>query len=68
MRGGDGALLREAGGALRRTARKPGAYHDRLIERPSVARVLKEAEPFFQMVPIENKPTLAKASAGSASG
>jgi glutathione S-transferase len=37
------------------------AYHDRLIERPSFARVLKEAEPFFPMVPIENKPTIAGA-------
>ncbi len=42
------------------------AYHDRLIERPSIARVLKEAEPFFQMVPIENKPKIEKASVGSA--
>ncbi|MEH2624361.1 glutathione S-transferase [Bradyrhizobium sp. AZCC 1719] len=29
------------------------AYLERLKERPSVARVLKEAEPYFQMVPKE---------------
>jgi glutathione S-transferase len=27
------------------------AYLDRLKERPSYARVLKEAEPYFKMVP-----------------
>ena len=30
------------------------AYLERLKARPSVARVLKEAEPYFQMVPKEN--------------
>jgi glutathione S-transferase len=35
-------------------------YRARLLARPSYARALKEAEPFFQYVPLENKPSLAK--------
>jgi len=30
------------------------AYFERLNARPSVARVMKEAEPYFAMVPKEN--------------
>ena len=30
------------------------AYFERLKTRPSFARVLKDAEPYFQMVPKEN--------------
>jgi glutathione S-transferase len=33
------------------THRNAAAYLDRLKERPSYARVLKEAEPYFKMVP-----------------
>jgi glutathione S-transferase len=31
-------------------------YFDRLMARPSYARALKEAEPYFQMFPMEMKP------------
>lgn len=34
--------------------RNLAAYFERLKERPSFARVLKEAEPYFQMVPKES--------------
>jgi glutathione S-transferase len=33
------------------THKKVAAYFERLKARPSVARVLKEAEPYFSMVP-----------------
>jgi glutathione S-transferase len=33
------------------------AYLRRLMARPSFARVLAEAEPYFQYVPVANKPT-----------
>jgi len=36
------------------------AYLDRLVTRPSFARVLKEAEPYFAMFPMERKPQIAK--------
>ena len=36
---------------LRDTHKNAAAYLDRLKERPSYARVLKEAEPYFAMVP-----------------
>ncbi|MFA6265929.1 MAG: glutathione S-transferase family protein [Pseudolabrys sp.] len=32
------------------------AYYRRLMARPSYARALKEAEPFFSWVPLETKP------------
>lgn len=32
------------------------AYLDRLLARPSVARVLREAEPYFRFFPVETKP------------
>ncbi len=34
------------------------SYFDRLMSRPSYARVLKEAEPYFHMFPMEPKPRL----------
>lgn len=37
------------------------AYVDRLRARPSYARVLREAEPYFDMLPMEQKPRLAAA-------
>jgi len=36
------------------------AYLDRLAARPSYARVLKEAEPYFDMFPMEKKPRIAR--------
>ncbi len=36
---------------FRDTHRKTAAYLDRLKQRPSYARVLKEAEPYFHLVP-----------------
>ena len=36
---------------FRETHKKTAAYLDRLMERPSYARVLKEAEPYFAMIP-----------------
>jgi glutathione S-transferase len=35
------------------TQKNLAAYFERLKARPSFARVLKEAEPYFQMVPKE---------------
>jgi glutathione S-transferase len=37
------------------------AYLDRLMTRPSYARALKEAEPYFDMFPMEKKPRIAPA-------
>jgi glutathione S-transferase len=36
------------------------AYRQRLLARPSYARALKEAEPFFKYFPMAEKPSLAK--------
>jgi glutathione S-transferase len=36
------------------------AYLDRLIARPSFARVLKEAEPYFRLFPLERKPRIVR--------
>ena len=36
------------------------AYRNRLLARPSYARALKEAEPFFHYFPMDPKPTLPK--------
>ncbi|MEI5679370.1 MULTISPECIES: glutathione S-transferase family protein [unclassified Mesorhizobium] len=36
------------------THRHMAAYFDRLLNRPSFARVLKEAEPYFHMFPTQN--------------
>jgi glutathione S-transferase len=35
-------------------------YYERLMRRPSYARALKEAEPYFDWVPLANKPQLPK--------
>jgi glutathione S-transferase len=42
------------------------AYLGRLMARPSFARVLKEAQPYFPLFPMERKPQIR--SAGSARG
>ncbi len=42
------------------TQRKIAAYLDRLMARPSFARVLEEAEPYFQFFPMERKPSIAR--------
>jgi len=39
------------------------AYLRRLMARPSFARVLQEAEPYFPMFPMEKKPTIARPDA-----
>jgi glutathione S-transferase len=36
------------------------AYLDRLMARPSYARVLKEAQPYFKFFPLERKPSTAR--------
>jgi glutathione S-transferase len=43
------------------THKNLAAYLGRLMARPSYARALKEAEPYFNMFPLENKPKLAAA-------
>lgn len=44
------------------------AYLDRLMTRPSFARVLEEAEPYFGLFPMETKPRISRpASAPSSS-
>ena len=42
------------------------AYRDRLMARPSFARVLEEAEPYFGLFPMEQKPRIAGAAAAEA--
>jgi glutathione S-transferase len=42
------------------THRRLTAYLDRLMARPSFARVLKEAEPYFRLFPMETKPQIAR--------
>jgi glutathione S-transferase len=46
---------------------KLGAYLGRLMARPSFARALEEAEPYFGLFPLDKKPEIArpKATAGS---
>jgi glutathione S-transferase len=39
-----------------RTEKNLSAYLDRLMARPSFARVLDEAQPYFALFPMENKP------------
>jgi glutathione S-transferase len=41
------------------THKNLAAYLGRLMARESYARVLKEAEPYFQMFPLDNKPRIA---------
>lgn len=36
------------------------AYNDRLMTRPSYARILREAEPYFVMFPMPAKPDISK--------
>jgi glutathione S-transferase len=36
------------------------AYLDRLMARPSFARVLEEAQPYFKLFPLEDKPRIAR--------
>jgi glutathione S-transferase len=40
------------------------AYHDRLMQRPSQARVLLEAEPYFHMFPMPVKPEISAIKGG----
>lgn len=42
-----------------KTQGKLGAYLGRLMTRPSFARVLEEAEPYFTLFPMEQKPRIA---------
>ena len=42
------------------TQSKLAAYLDRLMARPSFARVLEEAEPYFRLFPMEKKPAIAR--------
>ena len=41
------------------THKNLAAYFDRLMTRPSFARVLEEAQPYFHLFPLEKKPTIA---------
>jgi glutathione S-transferase len=42
--------------------RNVAAYLGRLMARPSYARALAEAAPYFKLFPMERKPQIAKAS------
>jgi glutathione S-transferase len=42
---------------------KLAAYLGRLMARPSFARVLEEAEPYFELFPLEQKPRIARPGA-----
>ena len=42
------------------TQQNLAAYLDRLMARPSFARVLEEAEPYFTFFPLERKPRIAR--------
>jgi glutathione S-transferase len=42
------------------THKNLAAYLDRLMARPSFARVLEEAQPYFNLFPLERKPTIAR--------
>ncbi|HEX3710705.1 MAG TPA: glutathione S-transferase family protein [Pseudolabrys sp.] len=46
-----------------RAQRNLAAYFDRLMARPSYARTLKEAEPFFEYFPLDKKPQIARENA-----
>jgi glutathione S-transferase len=43
------------------------AYLSRLMARPSFARVLKEAEPYFRLFPMEKKPQIEESGAAPSS-
>ncbi len=51
LRRGSSALLRQSGAALRSTHENAAAYLRRLEQRPSFARVLEEAQPYFALFP-----------------
>jgi len=42
------------------THKNLAAYLDRLMARPSFARVLEEAQPYFNLFPLERKPKIAR--------
>ncbi len=42
------------------THKNLAAYLDRLMARPSFARVLEEAQPYFHLFPLERKPTIVR--------
>jgi glutathione S-transferase len=42
------------------THKSLAAYLDRLMTRPSFARVLEEAQPYFHLFPLERKPTIVR--------
>jgi glutathione S-transferase len=48
-----------------KTHRKLIAYLDRLMARPSFARVLEEAQPYFALFPMEQKPQIPGAAGGA---
>jgi glutathione S-transferase len=41
-----------------------GSYLGRLIARPSFARVLEEAQPYFGLFPMDRKPEFARSGSG----
>jgi glutathione S-transferase len=45
------------------TEKNLSAYLDRLMARPSFARVLEEARPYFALFPMENKPQVKRPAA-----
>jgi glutathione S-transferase len=45
--------------------RNLSAYLDRLMARPSFARVLAEAQPYFALFPLERKPEIGRAARAS---
>ena len=45
------------------TERNLSAYLDRLMARPSFARVLEEAQPYFALFPMDNKPQVTRPGA-----
>ena len=46
-----------------RTEQNLSAYLDRLMARPSFARVLEEAQPYFALFPMDNKPQITRPGA-----
>jgi glutathione S-transferase len=46
--------------AFTETHKNLAAYLDRLMRRPSFAGVLEEAQPYFNLFPLERKPTIAR--------
>lgn len=43
------------------------AYLDRLMARPSFARVLEEAEPYFELFPMDRKPQISRPASAASS-